>query len=258
MNKKIMVVDTETIGVAKKFCYNIGYVIAEINDNGYNVIDKREFLVKQVWRNTMLFSTAYYADKKPIYTNMLRNKAQYNNISVKRYDEIIAEMQSDIEKYNIEYVYAYNSKFDEEVFNFNCDWFKVENPLAELPFYDIRAYFMRTIEHNQFFKNYCEEYKLFTENGNYSTTAETAYRFISAEDNFIEAHTALADSEIELLILEWCNFCNVVNIFSELDAPMMLKREVEKVFYIKCKDMTYSIKGTSATWYKKKNTLTIR
>ena len=104
MSKKIMVVDTETIGVAKKFCYNIGYVIAEINDNGYNVIDKREFLVKQVWRNTMLFSTAYYADKKPIYTNMLRNKAQYNNISVKRYDEIIAEMQSDIEKYNIEYV----------------------------------------------------------------------------------------------------------------------------------------------------------
>ena len=117
MSKEIMVVDTETVSVDKKFCYNIGYTILEIIDSeNYSVLEKRDFLVKQVWSNTMLFSTAYYANKKPIYTNMLRHKEDYNNISVLKYNEIMEVIQKDIDFYNIEFVYAYNSPFDEEVF----------------------------------------------------------------------------------------------------------------------------------------------
>lgn len=259
MAKKIMIVDTETIGVQKKFCYDIGYVIAEIDEDFCDFIEQKNFLVKQVWRNTMLFSTAYYAEKKPIYTNMLRNKKDYHDICVLRYDEIMDEIQKSIDKHNVEYIYAYNSKFDEEVFNFNCEWFKTNNPFAELPFYDIRAYFMEVVKNSFSFKSYCENYKLFTENGNYSTTAETAFKYIMNREDFIESHTALDDSRIETLILAWCyHYHNGIDIFSELIAPKMLKREVEKTFILNYKNKKYELKGTSATWYKKKNTFVIK
>lgn len=259
MNKKIMVVDTETVSIDKKFCYNIGYTILEIVDSeNYTVLEKRDFLVKQVWRNTMLFSTAYYANKKPIYTNMLRHKEDYNNISVLKYNEIMEAIQKDIDFYNIEFVYAYNSPFDEAVFEFNCDWFKCENPFAELPFYDIRAYFIDMVENtSNCYKSWCDKKEYYTDNGNYSTTAEIAYRFVTGEDDFIESHTALHDSEIESIILTFC-YRYGMNIFSELKAPKMLKREIEKAFTIKYKNKKYTFKGNSATWYKKKNTFVIR
>lgn len=255
---KILVVDTETTSVNKKFCYDIGYVIANIDDEGtFTVLEKKNFLVKQVWRNTMLFSTAYYAEKKPIYTKMLRNKKDYDNISVLRYDEIMSEMQKSIDCYGVEFVYAYNSSFDEDVFNFNCNWFRVENPLAELPFYDIRAYFMNRVFDSNCYKAFCEKNECFTESGNYSTTAETAYRYITDNTEFIEAHTALNDAEIELEILSWCSFFGE-NISVPTKAPKGIERKVPKTFVVKENGNTHNFNGYGATWYKKRNTLVIK
>lgn len=50
-------------------------------------------------------------------------------------------------------------------------------------------------------KKWCEEHKAFSDSGNYSTTAENIYRYISGYNDFVEEHTALADSEIETEIL---------------------------------------------------------
>ena len=60
----IVIFDTETTSINKKFCYNIGYVIADGDTS--DILLKREFVVEQVWHNDMLFSTAYFADKKQI------------------------------------------------------------------------------------------------------------------------------------------------------------------------------------------------
>ena len=60
----IMIFDTETTSLDKPFCYNIGYVIA--NAETEEIIIKRDFVVEQVWHNPMLFTTAYYANKKEI------------------------------------------------------------------------------------------------------------------------------------------------------------------------------------------------
>lgn len=257
MSKKIMVIDTETIGLDKKFCYNIGYVIAEIFESGkFSILEKCDFLVKQVWRNTMLFSTAYYAEKKPIYTKMLRNKKDYN-ISVLRYDEIMGKIQSAIDYHNIEYVYAYNAPFDQSVFEFNCNWFKTENPLAEIHFYDIRAYFMNIAKNDAQYKLFCSKNKYFTEGGNYSSTAENAFRYITNNNDFIEAHTALNDSEIELEILEYCYNKNQ-DIFTSCKAERFIKRNTLHEYTIKYKDKTYTFKGNSAIWYKNRHSLIIK
>ena len=54
------------------------------------------------------------------------------------------------------------------------------------------------------YQNYCEEHQLFTDSGNYSTTAEALFRYITDNADFEEAHTALADSVIETNILFFC------------------------------------------------------
>jgi histidinol phosphatase-like PHP family hydrolase len=95
------------------------------------------------------------------------------------------------------------------------------------------------------YKKFCEEYNLYTESGNYSTTAEAVYRFISGDTEFIEEHTALADSEIECEILAEC-----VGLGCEWNTdykvPKYVPRNTEKVMTIIDKDnTTYQFAYTS-------------
>lgn len=251
---KVLVFDTETTSIDKPFCYNLAWVVADIDEEGvYTILDEKEYMVKQVWYNTMLFSTAYYADKKELYHDRIRQ----HFIEVKRFDEVINELSKVIEYYNIECAYAYNSQFDERVFAFMTDWFHTPNPMAEIPVFDIRAYFTHAIKDDTTFKEYCENNALFTESGNYSTTAEIAYRYLLAEDDFVEEHTALADSIIELDILARCAEIGE-EIFTHKKAIKSIPREVEKVFTIQYKNKNYSFKGLTAKWYKKNNKLIIK
>ena len=175
MNKRVLVFDTETTSLNKPFCYNVGWVVAQMEDDGsFTVLDEREYMVKQVWYNSMLFATAFYADKKQIYHERIRQ----GFIKVVRFDELINILSETINFYNVEIAYAYNSPFDVRVFQFCTEWFHTPNPLAEIPVYDIRAYFMDTVKNNDEYKLFCENNELFTETGNYSTSAETAYKYI--------------------------------------------------------------------------------
>lgn len=254
MSKKIMVIDTETTSIDKPFCYNIGWVVADMEENGNcKILEEKEFMVKQVWYNTMLFSTAYYADKKELYHERIRQ----HFIEVKRFDEIVDILLETLEHFNIEFAYAYNSPFDVRVFNFMSEWFHTPNPLAEVPVFDIRAYFTHAIKDSLVFKRYCERNEFFTESGNYSTTAEIAYKYLLEDDEFTEEHTALADSEIELEILSMCAVIGQ-NIFTEQKAIKSIPRLVEKVFTIKCRNEEFVFKGLTAKWYKKDNKLIIK
>jgi hypothetical protein len=193
----IAIFDTETIDLEKPFCYNVGYVILNI-ETGETV--KKDFVVEQVWHNKMLFNTAYYKDKMPIYIARMRGRTTVMN----KWGYIMQEMIRDFEYYEITQAYAYNCSFDERVFDFNCEWFKTANPFDNIEIYDIRGYVHCFIAFSEQYKNFCESHELFTESGNYSTTAESVYRFVSGQVDFNEEHTALADSEIESEILLHC------------------------------------------------------
>ena len=84
-----------------------------------------------------------------------------------------------------------------------------------------------------------EEYKADydPETGNYSSTAETVYRFIFNDTDFIEAHTALNDSEIEAKILRAC-----LNAGAKLDGEYKtlrsIERKVEKTLHIRTPEQT--------------------
>ena len=217
----ICVFDTETTSLEKPFCYNIGYVITDTETK--TILVEKEFVCEQVWHNKMLFTTAYYSDKRPFYVNEMRKR----NIKMDKFGYICREMIKDFNAFNVTMAFAYNSSFDEKVFNFNCDWFKCNNPFDNVEIKDIRGFAHQFIVNNNY-KKFCEKNKLFSESGNYSTTAENVYRYISQNLEFIENHTALDDSMIENDILFAC-LENGADINNNYIAKRSIKRnKIEK------------------------------
>ena len=195
---KILVFDTETANLEKPFCYNVGYLVADTETLEINLM--RDYVVEQVWHNPMLFTTAYYADKRPIYVARMRGRKAL----LDKWGYIMRQMHRDIVEFGITDAYAYNCGFDEKVFAYNCDWFKTLNPLDTVKVHDIRGSVCEKIAFTPAYREFCEALSLFTESGNYSTTAEAVYRFVSGNTEFNEEHTALADAVIEWEILVHC------------------------------------------------------
>ena len=67
-----MVLDTETIGLDKPFCYNIGYIVYDTERE--EMLAEEDYIVEQIWHNTELFHTAYYADKRNLYISNMKAK----------------------------------------------------------------------------------------------------------------------------------------------------------------------------------------
>ena len=220
----ICIFDTETISIDKPFCYNIGYVIADADT--HEIALRRSFVVEQVWHNLPLFTTAYYADKREIYVAEMRARVTIMD----KYGYICQQMIRDFKNFNVEIAFAFNSSFDEKVFNFNCDWYKCANPFDNIEIKDIRGFAHYFIVDNAY-KNFCEEHSYFTDSGNYSTTAETIYRYLSSDTEFNEAHTALEDAEIEWDILGACVALGA-DLKGDYQAFRSIPRKVEKTLKV--------------------------
>lgn len=242
----IVIFDTETIGLEKCFCYNVGYVIADTSTMPWTPLVKRDFVVEQIWHNAPLFETAYYANKKPLYVSAMRGKCT----RLEKWGYITQQMARDFKAFEVESAYAYNSPFDDNVFSFNCDWFKTLNPFDNIPIYDIRGYAHLFIVSDAY-KDFCEKNQLFTDSGNYSTTAEAMTKFIRNDLDFEEAHTALSDSEIEMEILENC-VMNGAELGADYTAKKSIERKKEILFAVKTKDgKIYNFKCNGYTFSKK-------
>ena len=214
---RIIVFDTETIGLVKCFAYNIGYVIYDTEEKV--ILDSQDFIIEQIWHNTPLFETAYYAEKRPLYVSAMKGK----KAKMIKFGYACRKMAKAIADFEVTCGYAFNSPFDEKVFQFNCDWYKVSNPLDTIPVYDIRGIVHNTIAFTKEYQDFCDKYSLYTENGNYSTTAESVYKYLFTPD-FEEAHTALADSEIEAEILN-----TLINNFGlEYDKEYKTSKSIPK------------------------------
>lgn len=220
-----MVFDTETTSIDKPFCYNSGYVIADLDTMA--IIDKKDFIAEQVWHNNMLFTTAYYADKREQYVKSMKARKTIMD----KFGYITQTMARDIKYYDISMAFAFNSPFDKRVFEYNCDWFKCINPFDNVEIKDIRAFAHHYICNTQAYKDFCDKHGYYTESGHYSTTAEIVYRYITNNTDFIEEHTALADSEIEWEILKTA-LNNGADITQNYSALSSLKREQKQLLTI--------------------------
>lgn len=195
----ILILDTETISAeAKRFCYNVGWVV--YNTDTQECLEEKDRVIEQIWHNAELFATAYYAEKKNLYISAMRGK----RATLDKWGYVMRELARDIREHHVQAVFAYNSPFDDSVIEFNCDWFHTINPLENVPVKDIRGMVSAYITNTKEYIDFCEEHQLLTEAGHYSTTAESVARFILNDPTFEEEHTALADAQLETDIIQEC------------------------------------------------------
>lgn len=247
----ICIFDTETTSLEKPFCYNVGYVIMDTDTQ--ETLVEREFVIEQIWHNLPLFNSAYYADKRPIYVQAMRSR----KIKLDKWGYVCRQMSRDFQQFAVHSAYAFNSGFDEKVFAFNCDWFKCINPFDTVPIFDIRGYVHKFLV-NDVYKKICDKYEYFTENGHYSTTAETVFRVIFDKHDFIEDHTALSDAKIEAAILFECWEAGA-EFGTNYKAKRSIERPQEKTLHIRTVEQTdYYFEYNKIRINKEKTEITLK
>lgn len=242
---RIMVFDTETTGLDRPFMYQFGFVVYDTDLK--KVLCQDEYLLSNIWYNKELMSGALFKDRehsKDIVTCSLQ--------------DLCINLLYIFNHYNIKFAFAYNCDFDIKVMNFNCDFYNIVNPfkINRTIIKDIRMFALKYIC-NENYKNFCDSYSLYTDNGNYSTTAENVYKYINKTNNFEENHTALSDSLIELEILKK-TIINGADIINEnLPKVRSLYRQQNRVLTIK-KDNQVYIEIPFNNCIKRKDTIYLR
>ena len=253
MAKKLyyMVVDTETatlpfaneiaendperkkrIAIAKPLVYDIGWTIT---DRKGVIYDRKQFLIAETFSVPAVFNTAYYAEKRPHYLEMLSR----GETSVMPWDTVMDIFVSDLAK--VDAVGAFNSMFDfkkaipftelyirnlyspnyyewetiqrrscarivegnsknEKNPDFEADVFRFRG--NEYILFDLWGLATSHLLNNTTYKNECINHGLFTASGTFfKTSAESSYQYLCNKYDFVESHTALDDAEIETFIL---------------------------------------------------------
>lgn len=190
------IIDTETAnGLKNPLCYDVAVII--FDKKGVELF-RKNWLVSNVWNNERMFKTAYYAWKRPLYDNI--EKEVVNTYT------FISELNQVLEQYKVNFLLAYNLKFDlnsinktVERFTYNAK-FNTEN----VEYIDVWNVAIDIIMNNNNYKSFCRENGFVSESGNYKTSAEICYRYITGEITFDESHTAMDDCEIEMSIFLTC------------------------------------------------------
>lgn len=215
------------IAISKPLIYDLGW---QIIDRKGVVYARKNYLITEIFSVPQVFNTAYYADKKPIYLQML----QKGQITLANWSSAIADLIEDMQA--CEAVGAYNAMFDfkkaipftelyinylysedfykwEQWQNHCCDCIldgtiqKGEKAFEEdifrfrgmqYPLFDLWGLTCRHLLNCDEYRQMCLDNDWSTASGKYfKTSAETAFRYLAQMLDFDEAHTALDDAEIE-------------------------------------------------------------
>ena len=219
--------ERKNIAIAKPLIYDLGWKIVDRYGNVYN---RENFLISEIFSVPSVFDTAYYAEKRPIYLEKLRN----GEIVLTDWQTAMTAFIADLEA--VEAVGAYNSMFDfkkalpftelyisklysADFHNWlkwqdkSCEWLanggkptgnnEMEDSIFRFrgkayPLFDLWGLSCKHILNCDEYKQMCIDNKWQTASGKYfKTSAETAFRFFSGNTEFIESHTAIDDVEIE-------------------------------------------------------------
>ena len=196
----IIVLDTETLGVSDPRVYDLGYVIANLADG--KVIKERDYITRQIYDNKDLMNIAYYKNKMPIYEARLADgycKKCY-------WGTILRILEKDIERYGVDGIYAYNSRFDSRAIATTCEKLNSKiNPTAD-GIKDIwKGMTDPHITETEDYINFCKKNGFMTKHKTprVQAKAETLFRYLTGETDYVEQHTALEDSKIEFEILKF-------------------------------------------------------
>lgn len=188
------IIDTETAGsIASPLMYDCAVIIFERDGKE---LYRKNWLIKEVWDNTDLFNSAYYAYKRPLYDNIPTHKVNMM--------EFVRDFNDTMTQYGVTHLLAYNLKFDLRAMENTSMRFIQGKFLREYQLLDVWGMSCELLFNSKNFKQTARENGWVSEKGNYRTSAEIAYRYITNDNFFDEAHTAMSDCEIEKEIFITC------------------------------------------------------
>lgn len=218
MEKKIdkrinykLVIDTETCPLDRDledvdpfnmWVYDIGYQIA---DKRGNVYLERSFVNADIFLNEKIAMTSsYYAEKIPRYWEDIKAGKR----TLTSFYNIRKQIIKDMKTYNVKEVYAYNMRFDYNTLNNTQRWLTKSAYRYYFPkgtkICDIMKMANDVVKNTPTYQRFCIENGFLTKNGRVQMKAETVYRYILQDTDFIESHTGLEDVKIETIIMAYC------------------------------------------------------
>lgn len=197
--KNVIVFDTETTGdLENPVIYDFGYCILDIDSGA--ILQKRRFIIEEIFYNDDLMKEAYYFKKTPQYWKDIIN----NKLLVVDYESLCKILRGDFKRFDITESYAYNAMFDHRAIKTTRTELNSDNWL--LPYskkYCILRMARRFFADDEMYADYCKTNGFMTKHKTPrpQTTAETVFSYLNLNPTFTEEHTALDDSIIESEIL---------------------------------------------------------
>lgn len=198
---RILITDGETANMVNcPLPYDDGYLIVETSN--WEILVERSYVIAEIYLDKELMSSAYYAKKLPIYEADLKSGKR----EMKRLLTVRKQLREDMKKYDCNIVCAYNLGFDKRAFNNDCRYITGSMVRWFFPygteFVDIWHMACSSFLRSKWFIKWALKNNYVTEKRNIKTNAETAYKYITKNHNFVESHTGLEDCKIELEILK--------------------------------------------------------
>jgi hypothetical protein len=208
--------------------YHFGAVFGDLNQDysfhtvnmDYYVLEVMEDMQNFLFKNKEGTAYATNSSMARAWKDAIRNPQK-----VRRWKDIIAEFNSNINAMGVEYITSYNFNFDIGVGDKVGTIRKTHMQLTDKTFYlprglehfclmDIVANKMANKDFYNWIKTLDENQlnQMTTDKGNLSYSAETMLRFLSKDLYYIEQHTALRDSlmEFRLAMHCWKNWKNEI------------------------------------------------
>ena len=186
------VFDTETIGVSKKWIYDLGLVVVEKTGNP---LAMRRWRIKETLEIPGIEKKAYYGAKIPVF---------YSGLPMVTFATAKAEFNQMLEKMGVTTITAYNLQFDMMALRATLDFTGDSREFLNLPYeyFDLWNAACDSFFQQANFRRTAIKEEWVSEAGNFRTNAEIAYRYRTGNFQFMETHTALEDAEVEAVILQ--------------------------------------------------------
>lgn len=196
----VLVIDTETTNsVEQPLPYDVGYAI--VNTETGEIFTEKSFVVAEIFLDKELMKDAYFAEKIPQYWDDIKAGKRI----MKSICNIRKAIKSDMKKYNVTKVGAYNMGFDNRATKNDVRYISGSFLRWFFPygteFFCIWNMACTSILNTKDFADFAVKNGFVSEHGNIQTSAEIAFRYITNALDFEEAHTGLEDVKIECEIL---------------------------------------------------------
>ena len=203
MDKYVVVIDTETANtVEQPLPYDFGWAVLDTRSG--EIVRKFSYVCAEIFLDKQLMEQAYFAEKIPMYWEQIQSGQR----KLKRLLNIRKELWNCLKTYDIHQICAYNMGFDKRASHNDVRY--ITSSLIRWFFpYDVEFICIWHMACTSFLNtsdyiNFATTHGFVSDAGNIQTSAETAYRFLTNDPEFVENHTGLEDVEIECAILMNC------------------------------------------------------